>query len=525
MTDLKGEKKKSNGFMSGVLVLSLAAVIVKIIGLVYKIPMLRLLGSEGMGYFNSAYEIYTLFCTVATTGLPVAMAVMISSRKGNSSVGEKVFSVAVRIFLLLGISGSFIMMIFAKPFATFVGSEDAGICILSIAPTVFIICISSAYRGYFQGLGKMSPTAISQMIEAAGKLVLGLIFAYVALNSGAETNVVAAFAVLGLTLGNAVSLLYLVLLKRFSKKGSFDGDITCSKKSMIFELLKTAIPVTLSSAVISLTKVIDMTMILKRLQDVGKSSADAFAAYGNYTTLALPLFGLAPALVSAVAMPLVPSLSRAVADNDVEEQKKAIYGALSITTFISMPVSLGLTLFSEPILNLIFESEGAAVSMSAPLLALLGPSVTMACIITVGNAILQAYGAPSIPILSMTIGSIVKIALAYFLIGMEPIGLAGAPISTFVCDIIINAVNFAYIGKYVDSIPDFGAIFLRPFAISAVSVSVARLFYNALSVRANNVSTVTVSAVFLAGIIYFALSLLFGAIKGNELKKKLIENQ
>ena len=148
MTDLKGEKKKSNGFMSGVLVLSLAAVIVKIIGLVYKIPMLRLLGSEGMGYFNSAYEIYTLFCTVATTGLPVAMAVMISSRKGNSSVGEKVFSVAVRIFLLLGISGSFIMMIFAKPFATFVGSEDAGICILSIAPTVFIICISSAYRGY-----------------------------------------------------------------------------------------------------------------------------------------------------------------------------------------------------------------------------------------------------------------------------------------------------------------------------------------------------------------------------------------
>lgn len=522
MADFGKETRKSNGFISGVLILSLSAVIVKIIGLIYKIPMLRLLGSEGMGYFNSAYEIYTLFLTVATTGLPVAMSVMISSGEGGSA--KRVFSVAIRIFLILGAVGSLVMLIFARPFALYLGEEGARSCIVAIAPTVLLICVLSAYRGYFQGLGKMLPTGVSQMIEALCKLVLGLLFAHIALNFGSDTEKTAAAAVLGITFGTAISLIYLVLSKLFSKP---DGSVRSDKRSgrhVAAELMRTAIPVTLSSAVISLSKVIDMTMILRRLQSMGKSASEAFAAYGNYTTLALPLFGVAPALVGAVAMPLIPALSRAVADGDRDEQKKVISDALRITAIIAMPISAGLTMFSEPILSLLFGGETEAINASAPLLTVLGLSVTLSCLITVGNAILQAYKSPAIPILSMAIGSVVKIALAYILIGIEPIGLMGAPISTLVCDLVINTVNFAFVGRKTPDMPHVFDVMLKPFLAACVSVAVARVAYNLSLPRFAMPRLVSIGAILLSALLYLLLALAFGAVKKSDITQRLIKD-
>lgn len=517
MTDRGSDKRiRNNGFMSGVVVLSLSAVIVKIIGLIYKIPMLKLLGSEGMGYFNSAYEIYTLFCIIATTGLPVAMSVMISSEKGGA---EKIFRVAMRLFLLLGVVGSAVMIGFARPFSEFLGSDKTVFCIFAIAPTVFLICLSSAYRGFFQGHGKMLPTAVSQVIEALGKLLLGLLFAFIALRSGYSVDVVAAFAVLGLTLGTAVSVLYLMLSKRSSGEKA-----TCSlgeenDRGIAWRLMRTAIPVTLSAAVISLTKVIDMTMILRRLQDLGYESEVAFSAYGNYTTLALPLFSLAPALIASVAMPLIPSLSRAVAMNDAEEQGRVVSDALKLTSIVSMPIAIGLSLFAKPILELVFSGESEAISEAYPLLVVLGLSVTSACLITVSNAILQAYSRAYIPIISMAVGSLVKIVLAYFLIGNSEIGILGAPISTFFCDLIINAVNFYCISRVMPRTPSVSTVFLMPFTASAVAVILARVAYNALVIKFGESALLTLACVAIAAILYLPLVFIFKVVKKEEISE------
>ncbi len=523
MTDKRSDKGiRDNGFMSGVLVLSLSAVIVKIIGLIYKIPMLKLLGSEGMGYFNSAYEIYTLFCIIATTGLPVAMSVMISSEKGGA---EKIFRVAIRIFLLLGVVGSAIMIGFAHPFSEFLGSDKTVFCIFAIAPTVFLICLSSAYRGFFQGHGKMLPTAVSQVIESLGKLILGLIFAFVALRLGYSIDVVAAFAVLGLTLGTAVSALYLMLSKRSSGE-----KVTCSlgeknDRGIAWRLMRTAIPVTLSAAVISLTKVIDMTMILRRLQDLGYESEVAFSAYGNYTTLALPLFSLAPALIASVAMPLIPSLSRAVAMNDDEEQERVVSDALKLTSVVSMPIAVGLSLFAKPVLELVFVGESEAISEACPLLVVLGLSVTSACLITVSNAILQAYSRAYIPIISMAVGSLVKIVLAYFLIGNSEIGILGAPISTFFCDLIINAVNFYCVSRVMPRTPSVSTVFLMPFMASAVAVILARVAYNALVMRMGEGAVLTLACIAIAAILYLPLIFIFKVVKKEEISDMPILNR
>ena len=514
-----GRKNQGNDrdFLSGVLVLSVSAIVVKIIGLIYKIPMLRLLGSEGMGYFNSAYEIYALFCTVSTAGLPVATSVMISRCRGREGAEERIFKVSLRLFLAIGSVGTLIMLILAHPISVFLGGGKCLFSILAISPTVFFICATSAYRGYYQGLGEMMPTAVSQVIEAMGKLLLGILFASIALYCGYETEVVAALAVLGLLVGSMLSSLFLWMMKRKRKENA--PRLTRSAEVMILRsLLKTAIPVTLSAAVVSMTKFVDMTMILRRLQAIGETSEAAFSAYGCYTTLAVPLFGVAPALVGSVALPLTPKLSRAISDGNKVGQIETVNEGLRLTCLISMPIGAGLALFSREILELLFAGQQAEVELAAPLLSVLGVSVALSCLVTVGNAILQAFGLAHIATASMTLGAVAKIALAYFLIGNREIGIMGAPISTLICDLVINLVNFFFIARCLPGDIDIGRAFLRPFIAAAVAVGIIKLAYGSIAAERGEGIILTLCAIAACALAYALLCLIFGVIRTDELE-------
>ena len=150
--------------MSGVIVLSLSTLIVKVIGLAYKIPMMSLLGAEGMGYFNSAYEIYALLCVISTAGLPVALSMLISAaaERGARRQTKKIYRTAMWTFVVLGALGCLFMTLFAEKLSLFIENPDATASIVAIAPALFFVCVASAVRGYFQGFCRMSPTAISQ---------------------------------------------------------------------------------------------------------------------------------------------------------------------------------------------------------------------------------------------------------------------------------------------------------------------------------------------------------------------------
>ena len=206
--------------MSGVLVLSLSTVIVKIIGLAVKIPMLATLGAEGMGYFNSAYEIYALLCVISTAGLPVALSMLVSAgrERGDGAAVRSIYRSALGLFLVLGSLGSGIMLIFSKQIAELVGNSEAYLCIMAISPALFFICFSSAVRGYFQGLEDMMHTAVSQLVEAVGKLLFGVGFGVLALRMGASLPLAAAMSVLGLTLGIFLSSTYLFFVKELSER-------------------------------------------------------------------------------------------------------------------------------------------------------------------------------------------------------------------------------------------------------------------------------------------------------------------
>ncbi|MBQ1963375.1 MAG: polysaccharide biosynthesis protein, partial [Clostridia bacterium] len=358
-------------FFSGVLLLTLSTISVKAIGLFYKIPMLSYLGAEGMGYFNSAYEIYALFCVIATAGLPVALSVLISAAMARCEEerAERIYRLALRIFLGIGILGSLLMLLFARRFCGWIKNENAYLCMLSISPTVFLICLASALRGYFQGHQRMLPTALSQLLEAIGKLGFGLLLARWALAKGYDTPTVAAFAGLGLTLGEVLSVLYLILEKlRFhGKRGRVDrGERSESADRYVLrDLARLSLPMTLGASLVSLTKLIDMTMILRRLQSIGYSEALANEAYGSYTTLALSLYGLLPSLINSVSIPLVPILSAAISSGDLPRQQQMVKLSYRLTAFFAIPASLGLSAFARPVLSLLFGKDPASVALAA----------------------------------------------------------------------------------------------------------------------------------------------------------------
>ena len=473
----KGEARGIGGFMSGVLVLSLSTIMVKFIGLAVKIPLLETLGTEGMGYFNSAVEIYALLCVISTAGLPVALSMLISERRerGDMRALRQVFRSGLSLFLIIGVTGSLCMLLFAEQIAHFIGNSRAEACIVAISPAVLLICYSSAMRGYFQGFENMTPTAISQLIEAIGKLLFGVGFGVVALKMGAELHIAASMSVLGLTLGILLSSIYLTMAKVRDRHQLITGvSLKGYEKGYASALMKIALPITISSAILSLCRIIDMTLILRRLQTTGMSEVAANQIYGAYTTLAVPVFSLVPSLITPISLSLVPRLSSAIERGDTDLQAEVADRAQRLTILLSLPASMGIALYSTPILSLLFSGQEEAVSMSAPLLSILGISVVFSGLITTTNAVLQSYRQTIRPIISMAIGSGIKIILAYILIGVPEIGVYGAPISTLICNIVITSINLWFIGKKLPvSSKTLGVAqtLMRPFWASLCSIS------------------------------------------------------
>lgn len=452
MTEKEQRGKK---FLSGVSYLTISALIVKVIGLFYRIPMLAYLGTEGMGYFNTAYEVYALLCLIATAGLPSAMSVLISAddRECQHHQARSIFRLSLGIFWMVGLVGSLLMLGLSQPLSALLKNQGAAQGMRMIAPTVLLICLSSAYRGYFQGKANMAPTAISQVIEALGKLCLGLLFAHLAKSRGESLPVVAGYAVFGLTVGTGISLVYLYIQKLiFDHANRQTYSIIPSHKQdnihLLRQLCSIALPMTLSAMVMGGSKFVDLALILRRLQDGGMSSQAAASCYGCYSTLALPVFNMLPTLATSVALSVLPSLSSALGAGERESAKQMTYTALSLTLSVAIPASLGLSVFAKDILALLFAGQPTAVAEATPWLSCLALAVPSSCLITVTGAVLQAAHRAICPVIAMLGGITVKICLSYMLISNPAVGMMGAPIGTVVCDMVILLIHLYFLHQH-----------------------------------------------------------------------------
>lgn len=435
---------------SGTAVLTAAALMSKIVGLIYKIPLIKYVGIEGMAYFLAANHIYVLLFVISTSGLPVAVAVMISSAvaRADRSTTVSVFRTALVLFLIIGGAGSLVMIAGAEKIASWISIPEASRCLTAIAPAVLMACVSGALRGYFQGHQVMRHTAVSQVIEAAGKLGLGLAGAVYAVRRGYAPATVAAYAITGITAGVGLSMLYLIAVKAgFDKRRFREKTSAAVTRTLAGRLIKLALPVTLSSAVISLTGVIDTALISNCLRQGGFTEQAANRLYSCYGNLAIPMFSLTPSLIAPVAMALVPLISSARSASDDDKERTAICSAVKMSLLVAIPASLGLSVFSKPLLSLIFASDSGSVITAAPLLSLLSLSVVPACLITTTNAVLQAQRKAGKTIISMAWGAALKTAVEFWLVRQPAINIYGAPISTFLCDVTVVIINIYYVVK------------------------------------------------------------------------------
>ena len=313
--------------MRGVMILTPATLLAKLIGLFYKIPLLLIVGVEGMAYFLSAYHVYSLLFVLSAAGLPSALSLLVSRHVASGRKGAvgRIFGVSLSAFLLLGFLGTVTLFLFAKQIAAGLSMREATFSIMAIAPALMLSAFTGAVRGLFQGRHNMVPTAVSEVIEAVGKLLFGITLAYFAKSRGVSVEGVAAAAVFGITLGVLLSALYLALCLLTARKTLFLPSLGAmpSRRALLCEILRVAFPVTVSASVMSLVSLVDTVLISSRLQAGGFAPGIANAMYSSYGNLAVPLYNLVPALLAPITLSLTPTLTAAFAAGDEEGVRDA----------------------------------------------------------------------------------------------------------------------------------------------------------------------------------------------------------
>lgn len=507
-----------------------ASLVVKVIGAFFQIPLQNLIGGEksaAFGMFSAAYRIYAAMLVVSTVGLPAALSKMVAEATayGREHEVQRIVRVAGGIFVPFGMICSAALFCGAGTFASWIKSEDARLAVMAIAPSVLMVSILSVFRGYYQGRANMVPTAVSQVIEAMGKLFVGLGLAYYAVRQGWGDAAVAAMAVLGVTIGELAAATYMVaqaaVTRRRATQVRLLNDAVRPTGELAKTLLSLSIPITISSAVMSLTDLIDVALISVRMQSpaVGMDAEAALTTYGIYTGQAINFFNLPQTLITALAVSVLPTIASARAAQNFTKVSKTISTTLRLTLIITLPAGTGFLLLSGPILRL-FYSSGTV--LGGQLMAVLGFAVPAVALVAVTNATLQAFGRIDLPLISMFLGAVVKMLGDYFLIGIPELNIMGAPISTVVCYWLIALINLFQIGRLSHALPPLGKTAGRPFAASVgmgaatyiCSTVLARVLGAAPGSPADKL--VTLAAILLAVVVYAVLLLLLHAVERED---------
>ena len=508
--------------MFGAIILMISNIVVKIIGAFLRIPLTNIIGVEGMAYYNAAYSIYVTFYTISTAGIPVAVSRMIASANSQNKHEEikKIFKVAYSLFFVIGVAGTAVMMIFSRQFASSAKMDDAYLAMLAIAPTIFFICLSSAYRGYFQGLQNMTPTAVSQIIEAFAKFGIGIVAAIYFTKKGYSSHIVAAYVILGVTIGVFLGVVYGAVVKALFKHAENESsslnnnEKIRSGKSILKELVLISIPITLASSIMGLTNIVDTMLFANGLQATGLSMKTATQFYGTYTSMVYPLFNLVPPFIYTFAISAIPAISSAISVNNREKAAKDIESAFRNCAVIAIPCAIGLATLSKRVISFLFEDEDivvnsnvatSAVEIASVALSVIAVGILFLGVISITNAVLQACKKEKYTIISTTCGVVVKIIGTYFLSRIPSLGLVGAALSTILCYFTIMCLNLFFMISKTGFGVRKGRVLLKPL-VSGILCGGAALFVSRVLPEQRITTLVAIAS---AAVVYFVSLIVF----------------
>ena len=460
-----------------------------------------------MGYFNTAYTVFSLFFVLSGSGIPTALSLTVARdlALGEGARAERRFVAMRRFSLVLGLFLTVLLLLFAKPLAFFLGSPLAYHALLAVAPAVLFVTLSAPIRGFCQGQGDMLPTALSQLAEAFLKLLFGLLLVYTAKRMQLSLFDAAAFAILGLSLSTALSFLILAIMagKRISRRGSIHFD-----KPLFHDTLAAAIPVTVSSLAVSLAASLDLLLLMRALQSIGYTPDMANAAWGNYSALVLPLFHMPQVLLTPIAYAVLPALRALVSKGERNAAKALTKTALRVTAILGALCALGLSLFSRDALMLLYR-DGDAVARAYPNLSLLAIAIFPLGIMTVTASLLQANGKLWLPTVTLTLGALVKILVTVF--GVSTFGESVSAIGTLFSYTVSAALNLAALSVTLSHSLWTVAV-IKPFALSVGAVLSATVLRTCLLAKGLPKTPVTLLSIALAAAVALFLAFLLKAL-------------
>ena len=557
--------KEKQNFLEGAAILTIGMVLVKLVGALLKLPLANIITENGMGYFGTAYAFYSVLYSLATAGFPIAVARMVAE---NYSLGrfndiKKIKQVSVPIFLITGTVGTLAMAFGAPYYAEAVGNSGSYLSIVVLSPSIIFCCLSSIYRGYYEGLSNMLPTAVSQITESLSKLVIGLSLALItvySLNaeytafgtvmgqslspSDAALSVysyAAAASILGVTIGSLLSFLFLFFYNK--KKGdSIPQDVyrmspkPHSGRAIAKKLILTAIPIGIGSLAMSVASLIDSTLLQQRLSVIMETSPDTilsmykgmipetnltnlstvpnflWGCYSNATTI----FMLVGSVTQAIGISALPGLTDAWTRQDKKEVKNSVESVLRVTGLFCIPAGLGISVLAKPIANFIY-GFGSGSEITANILVILGLGAIFAALTTPLSSMLQAVGRMDLPVIFIVCSLLLKVGVNYFVCSIPEINILGAGTGTLVCYLLVAASEMIAIKKVTGAKVSIKNAILRPLIAALFCAAAAYLASSFCTYMGLDLKLNCIISIFFAVLIYVIMLLLLKAVTKNEI--------
>ncbi len=531
----KNRKKGSNYIVQGS-ILAVASILVRIIGLAYRIPVTRILGPVGNSYYSAAYEVYSMVLLISSFSLPLAVSKLVSARmaKGRVKSAYKVFRCTMVFALVSGGLGSLLIYFGAGFFSdVLVNTPESKLALQVLAPTILVVALMGCMRGYFQGLGSMIPTAVSQIVEQVINAAVSIGAAWALFQYGAKLDALfstetagyaygAAGSTLGTGAGALTGLLFLVFIMfvysrvmKISSRKDRGGRVE-STGEIYYLLMVTILPVILSTAVYNLSGIIDQG-IFKHLMAYKKyDSMKIDELWGIFSGEYKVLTNVPIAVASAMASSTIPVLTRARVNKDRREMRRKTENAIRFVMVICIPCAVGLSVLAEPILRLLFGAK-SHLQMSAALLQVGTASVVLYGMSTLTNGILQGMDRMRLPVIHAALSLVLHVLLLVGLLMATDMNIYAVVWANIFFAFLMCVLNSRSIAKYMRYRQEIIRTFLIPVASSGIMGAAAYGIYKGLMAVVKNNAVSTLAACVCAVLVYGITLLLLKGLREEEI--------
>ncbi len=512
-------------FVKGAFILAFVGLINKVVGALYRIVLYNSLSATGMTYYEMAYPIYSFLLVISTAGLPTAISKIVSEQLALNDYrsAHRTFKVAYRALFIIGFVTMVIMFVVAPYYANAFNLPDGVYSLYALAPSLFLVSIISAYRGYFQGMQIMTPTAVSQFIEQLGKFSIGLALVFYLNPMGLHFG--AAGALIGVTLSELAALIILMVTFGFKKKTIKENMRTHpyvkreKRRKILGKIILIAFPITVGASIMPLAGMIDSYIAMNFLPHAGYTIEGAQQLYGVYAGSITSIVNMPVIFSLSIGMSLVPSIAYALARKNYNEARYTGKIGIKLAVLYGLPCAIGLNILAGPIIELLYPSMSAyEMGIATGLMEIMAFSVLFLVLVQIMTSIIQAYGKYMVPVFNLVIGCIINISISFYLVRMPEFNIAGVAIGTLCCYVVAGLIDFFYVLMLSKTKFSFSEYLIKPI----IANGFMGLFIYLLFPVLKNVTTSSNVALLLTipagAVVYLLMMIVVKAVGPKDLK-------